>query len=168
MVNGQGRIDHEHERNAGDQRHRGKVGRRVVGQRLVQRDLDGQLRAGAHEQRVAVGRGAGDRRGRDDATRAESIFDHERFAEPIGQIPRDHAGEQIGAAAGRVGRNHGDEVGRIVLRARQGRNKQEARDRGGGQASRLHRLLPCRNGRQTSQAGANWSQFVGCVGSRIG
>jgi hypothetical protein len=42
-------MHEQHERHAGDQRDRREIGCRIVGQLLVQRYLDGELRARPHE-----------------------------------------------------------------------------------------------------------------------
>ena len=63
-VHRQRRIDHQHEGRVGDERDRREILRRIVGQVLVQRHVDGERRAGAEQERVAVGRRLGDRRRR--------------------------------------------------------------------------------------------------------
>ena len=109
------RIDDQHERRLHHQRQRDQVGHRVVGKILVERDVDRHGRARRHHQRVAVRRRLGDRARRDDAAGARPVLDHEGLAEPLLELLPEHAGEDVGAAAGRERNHDGDRPRRIIL-----------------------------------------------------
>src|SRR5258708_3896810 len=75
--------------------------------------------AGAHEQRVAVGGGLGDIFGGDDALRTGLVLDDDRLAQSFGHLGRDHAHDDVVAAAGREADDDADRlVGKGALRLR--------------------------------------------------
>ena len=99
-----------------DQSDRREILARVVADVGIERRIDRQ-RARGDQQRVAVGRGLGDLARRDGAAGAAAVLDHDGLAEarahPLGDDARDH----VVAAAGRVGHDQRDRVGRIIRRA---------------------------------------------------
>jgi len=56
--------------------------------------------SGGNADRVAVGRGLGDRIGADIAARAGPVLDHDLLAEPVAQLLRQDARNDVCAAAG--------------------------------------------------------------------
>ena len=64
-------------------RDRLEVLHRVVGDLLVERRIDRHRGARRHQQRVAVGRGLGDRVDPDLLAGAGPVLDHERLADPL-------------------------------------------------------------------------------------
>ena len=116
----QRRIDHQDVGTEDDERERYEIGGRVVGQLLVQRDVDRHHRARSHQQRVTIRRRArnGERAGH--AARARPILDHERLAEPLLQPLCEHACQEFGAAAGCERHHQRDRPGRIIRPRRAG------------------------------------------------
>jgi len=100
-------------------RHRNEILVRIVADLLHQR-RQGQLRAGAEQERVAVGRGARDLPGGDDPAGAAEVLDHERLVEPgresLGREPRHH----VGIPAGDERHDDGHRPRRPVARRREG------------------------------------------------
>ena len=90
----QRRVDHQDIGAQDHQRERHEVGGRIVGQLLVQADVDRHDRARRHQDGVAVGRraGGGDRPVR---RRRRPVLDHERLAEPLLQPLPQQAGQEF-------------------------------------------------------------------------
>ncbi|MCY1383335.1 hypothetical protein D9M69_714530 [compost metagenome] len=63
---------------------------------------------GGHHQRVAVGRRAGQLLGKDRATRSGFVFDHHGLFPFRAQRVAQHAGQDVGGAAGREGHDQAD------------------------------------------------------------
>ena len=101
-----------HADDAGDRRH---VADEVEIELLVERRVDG-VRGRDEQQRVAVGRRAHHRLGRDVAAGARPALDHERLPEPLGQPLADEPGEDVGRAAGRKADDDAHRPGRPGLR----------------------------------------------------
>ena len=123
---------HQEERIARQQRHRLKIGQRVVGDRHGDRREHHALAVAEH-QRVAVGRRARHAVDADGAAATADVLDHDRLAErilhPLGQQPH----QIVGDAAGGVGHYDGDRarwdrIGRAPVRLR--RNKPATRRQG--------------------------------------
>ena len=83
---------------------------RVVGQVLVEQRIGGERTGDGHAQRVAIGRGAGHRRGADIAARAGLVLDDERLAQALAQLVVDQPGHDIGRRAGTIRHDHLDRV----------------------------------------------------------
>jgi hypothetical protein len=98
---------HQHHGLRGDQADGGEV-LDVVLHGLVDQPGDGDLVAGADEQRVAVRRGADGLLRANGAAGAAHVLDHHRHAELLGQRLAQRAAGQVGAAAGRVADDEGD------------------------------------------------------------
>jgi hypothetical protein len=81
-------------------------------------DVDRHRCRRRHQQRVAVGIGLRDGRRADHRAGARLHRDDDRFAELLLELLPDDAGEDFGAAAGRVGHDQRYWPHRIVLRAR--------------------------------------------------
>ena len=64
------------------------------------------MRRGHDEQGVAVRCGLGGLRGADDARRARPVLDEERLLEPLAELLRDIAADQIGRASGAERHDH--------------------------------------------------------------
>ena len=106
----------ERDRNLGDQRHRREVGHRVVERLLVER-LALRLGAdGAEQHGVAVGPGVGHAPAAGLAAGAADVLDDHVLAEHFAHARRHDAAEHVGRAAGGEGDDHGQRMGRIVLR----------------------------------------------------
>ena len=111
----QGRIDHEHERHAGDQRDRHEIVDRVVGQLLVERDVDGERR---RSRSAACSRPVPARA----TSRPMTVPAPGRFSTMTG-LPsrsssrcRTRARDDVDRAAGAERHDQGDRPRRIVLR----------------------------------------------------
>ena len=79
-----------------------------------------EMRRGAEEEAVPVGRHAGDALGGEDAAGADDVFDHDgALTQHLGELGRHLAREHVGTAAG--GKRHDDPDGaiRIVAPLRQ-------------------------------------------------
>ena len=64
------------------------------------------MRRGDDQQRVAVRRGLGGLRGADDAGGARAVLDEERLLEPLAELLREIAADQIGGASGAERHDH--------------------------------------------------------------
>src|SRR5215472_8029008 len=83
---------------------------------------------------------------RDDGACPGPILDHEGFAEPLLQLLREHAGDDVGASARREGHDDRDGARRIVLCPRQ-RRSEKPRNGGPSQTqesttAELHGMSP--------------------------
>jgi hypothetical protein len=87
----------------------------VEGQVAIERDVRGNLQI-VQQQRVAVGRGAGDASGGDGGRAAAHILDDEILSQLVRQCRRQHARELIGRPSRRIGHDDGDHPARIWLR----------------------------------------------------
>src|SRR5947208_15297813 len=76
---------------------------------------------GAHEQRVAMGRGTRDVERGKGSVRARAVFDYDALLERGAKVLRDDAGDRITAAARPERHNHCDRLARISLCARAAR-----------------------------------------------
>jgi len=112
ILDARGGRGHQHQRLRRHQPDGGEVLDVVLdlfGDQLV----DGQLVAGAHQQRVAIGLGIGHLLRANGAARTAEVLDHHRLAQAGGQLSAHHAAHQVGAAAGRVGHDDGDGLGGV-------------------------------------------------------
>ena len=82
--------------------------------------IDHDLRIGAEEQRVAVGRRLGDELHRQVAVRARAVFHHDRLPERIAEPRREEARDVVIGAARRLGNQHADRPRRILRLRRPG------------------------------------------------
>ena len=94
------RIDHHQVERARDQRHRGEILVRVIGQLRVEARIDG-IRKRSHQQRVTVRLGGCDRLGADDGAGARLVLDNDAAAEILRHFLRQRARDHVGAAARR-------------------------------------------------------------------
>ena len=114
----QRRIDHQDERHAGDQRDRHQIPGRIIGQVLVDADIDRHRGRGADQDGVAVGRGARHVGRADHGGGAEPLLDHERLPQLLLEPVRQRARDRVGVAAGGIGQDDGDGSVGIGLRGR--------------------------------------------------
>jgi hypothetical protein len=114
----QRRIDDQHERALRHERERNEIGHRIVGQVLVQCDVDRHRRRCRHQERVAVGRGFRVRVRADRGTGTRLVLDHERFAEARLELLADEARQDLGGAARGERHDDGDRPRRVILRTR--------------------------------------------------
>jgi hypothetical protein len=83
---------------------------------------------------VAIGRGLGHGVHADVAARAAAVVDEHRLAELFRHLLAHGARHQVGGAAGRVGHDEADRLGRKVRRVREeGRGEQRDGDRAAGE-----------------------------------
>jgi alkanesulfonate monooxygenase SsuD/methylene tetrahydromethanopterin reductase-like flavin-dependent oxidoreductase (luciferase family) len=114
-------MRHDDHRRPGDQPDRRKIlGTVVAG---IGTEADG---AQQHGDGVAVRRGLGGVAGADHAAGAAAILDHDLLAERVRKLLPDDAAHRIDAAAGRIGHDHGDRAGRIILRRGRSRHRAAA------------------------------------------
>ena len=132
-------VDHDHQGHDADQPDRGEIPGGVVVQLPVEPRVDGQRRAGGHQQRVAVGRRAGHQRSTHAAAGARLVLDDDRAAEQGRHLAGQQAAEDVGRAAGCVGHDDGDGT----LRLSQQRERQGCRR---GQACRACQELSAHHG----------------------
>ena len=107
--------DHQDEWHIGDERQWHKILGRVIGQLSVQRGVDGERRAGAHQQRVAIRLRLGHHVRGQHRSSAGPVIGHEAFAETLLQPTPKHAGEDVGGATWGVGTDDGRCPRRIIL-----------------------------------------------------
>ncbi len=121
-------------------RDRREIGDRVVERLLVEHLAEGVRALVAEQEHRAVGRRLGDARGAVHAAGAADILDDHLLAEPLGQLLRHQAADEIDRAAGRERHHHGDRPRRPVLR--DGGTAEHERDQGREQDLR-HGVSPC-------------------------
>ena len=102
-------MDDQQVRGEGDQRDRGEVALRLIGQGAVEGEAGGVHGRARHGGGVAVRHAAGDVLGGDEAGGAGAVLHHDGLAQPGGERVRQEAGGDVGAAAGREAQ---DEAGR--------------------------------------------------------
>ena len=108
---------HDEDRGAvGDLGDRREAPDRVVAGILHQCRHHAERRAGADQQRVAVGLGAGHRLRSERAARARPVLDHHALSEARWHHLRDHAGGDVGRSARSERHDQLDGLGRIGLR----------------------------------------------------
>ena len=127
---------------AGDRR---EVAQKIETELVVERRVDRVVGAD-HQQRVAVGRRARDRLGRDVAAGARLVLDDELLGELLGQRLRDQARQDVDRLAGRKTDHHAHRLCRICLRRSDPRDSGQ-RERAGGQllelpAAKSHQVPP--------------------------
>ena len=110
------RVHREHVRRIRHHHHRREILRRIERQLGIDARADHQAAEVGEQQRVAVGRALRDEIGADVAVRAGLVLDHDRLAPDLGELRPDLAREDVGGAAGRVGHDDADRLGRVVLR----------------------------------------------------
>jgi hypothetical protein len=111
---GNGWIDREHHLRVDQRGDRRQVLQRVERHLRVEVRADDDLRVGAQEQGVAVGRRARSGFHRHVAVGAGAVVDHDRLAERLAQLRREDARERVGRPAGRVGDQQPDRARRVV------------------------------------------------------
>src|SRR5258705_126328 len=94
-------MDHEYGGYRRERRDEREVLERVVGQLRIERNVDRHRARVAEHQRVTVGRGARHLLGGDHAARAGNVLDHERLAEGVAELGREHPRQHVGIAARR-------------------------------------------------------------------
>src|SRR5262249_26689576 len=109
------RAGDEHEIDLGDDADRYEIAERIVGEVGIKIWIDHQIGVDGHEQRVAVGRGAGDLSGRQPAIGAGLVLDDHRLAHRVAQAIPQRACDQVDRAARRLGEDKADGLGRIGL-----------------------------------------------------
>ena len=103
--------------------------------------VDGVAVAGEQQGR-AVGRGAGDRLGRDVGARARPVLDHDLEAGVVVEFLRHHARQHVDAAARRKADDHGDLLARSVARLRQRRRGRERQQQAMARTARRIGMTP--------------------------
>ena len=89
-------IDHHQHRHLGDVGDRDERGLRVERHLGVEERIGGEDAGRRHQQRVAVGRGLGDRTRAGVAAGAGAVLDHDRLAERFRHLVADRARQHIG------------------------------------------------------------------------
>src|SRR3954467_3205114 len=108
------RMQHQHQGEAADARDRLEVLYRIVGDALVEAGR-GRVRAvGAHQQRVAIGCGAGDIGGGHGAVRSRLVLDDDALVERLSEMLRNDTRNGVGGAAGTERDDEGDRLVRIL------------------------------------------------------
>jgi hypothetical protein len=97
------------------------ISARIVRHAGEQQRIDRQRPADRQAERVAVGRGLGDRVGAEIAARARLVLDHEVLAELVLEVIGDQPHHQVGGRAGAERHDQLDRPGRPALR--QGGNR---------------------------------------------
>ena len=116
------RVHHHHHRRGAKLGHRLEVLGEAVRQVLVERRVDG-VRAGDHEQRVAVRRRVRRDIGADVGAGARPVFDHDLRAEAFRQPVAERAGQRVRAAARRERQDEAHRLVRIAGERRHGRQQ---------------------------------------------
>jgi hypothetical protein len=115
----------------------------VVGQRLVERDVDRERAHMGEAQRVSIGSGARDLGDADRAAGAADILNDHLLAQRLAHALAEDARQGVGGAAGRERHDHGDRLVRIGLsHRRKGHYRKAARRRRGKQGASFHRGPP--------------------------
>ena len=120
---------HQHDRRLGDQHDRDEVAVGVERQVPVHEPVVDHA-GGGEQERVAVGRRLGDRRGADIAAGTAAVLDHELLAELVGEVARDRARQHVGRPAGRERDHDRDEAARPALRRAAAEDDERKRSRG--------------------------------------
>ncbi len=94
-----GRVHHQHQVAVDQRRDRNQIAHQLIRFLVVQRFVDG-LRAGDHQQRVAVGRSLGDQVGADGGSGARAVVHDEGLVQGLAQFLGDGAGVDVGRPAG--------------------------------------------------------------------
>ena len=90
---------------------------------LIDADIDRHCRARADQDRVAVRDRVGDIGGADDGGRAEPGLHHHALSQTLLEVMRNGARDHVGIAAGGIGQDQRDRLGRIILRSCQCRRE---------------------------------------------
>ncbi|MNS99637.1 hypothetical protein D3C72_1340450 [compost metagenome] len=150
-----GRADHQDHREAAQQRHRSQVLARVVGERFVQHRVEHQRAVVGRQHGIAVG-GRARRLGRaDGGIAARLVVHHHRLADLGRQPLADGARQEVRAAAGGVGDDPADRLGRVGVGGMRGGGGQHRQgQRANGQALEVEAghggLSPCWSARCTA------------------
>ena len=91
-----------------DQADRREILHRVVGELGIDDGVGDVRGRGRHAERVAVGRGLGDRIGADGAAGAGAVLDHDGLPEPLAELGRDQPPDHVHRRARRQRDNHAD------------------------------------------------------------
>ena len=133
------RMGVEDVRLGSDQGDRLEILLRVVAEILVQAHIDGEQAAGGQQQRVAVGRRAGDRGPGETAAGAGTVLDHEWLLDELFHLPGEDARHHVAGPTRRKADGQRDRFHRIICRWR---NRGHANERGARRNNnRSHRLL---------------------------
>ena len=128
------RIGHQQVRHQRHARERGEILDRIEPQFRVQALVDGVGADRAHEDRVAIGRGARHELGADIAAGAGAVVDDDRLAKVLADELPQHARQDVGGAAGRERDDDRDGLGGEGLGLRrQRRQGQQAEGRRSGE-----------------------------------
>ena len=109
-------VDRQPDRLHRDKRNGDEVLARVVLHLVAQKRRDGDRRGGREHQGVAIGGGAGERRGSDLAARPSPVLGRERLPHALLQMVDEHPRQHIGGAAGAERHDDPDRRGGIRLR----------------------------------------------------
>ena len=109
-------MNDEHVGRGRGERDRREVPNRIEGHFGEEARVDRERPRRTHQDRVAVGRGLGDEVGADVAARARPVVDHDLLREALGELLRDDASDDVGAAARREGDDEADRLGGISFR----------------------------------------------------
>ena len=122
------RVNDEHVGRRRRERHRREVPDRIEGHLAEEARVDRERSRRAHQQRVAVGGALRDDVGADVAARAGPIVDQHLLREALGELLRDRARDDVGAAARRESDDEANRLGGVGLR--RGRVRRRCRERG--------------------------------------
>ncbi len=111
-------IDHQDKRDAGHQRDRHQILARLVRQFLEDRGVYRHRTAGRLHERVAVGCSLGGGGGSNSGAGTGAVLDDECLTQPLLQLVRNRARDQIGAATRSERHEDRDAVRRIILTSR--------------------------------------------------
>jgi hypothetical protein len=132
-------VRHQHDhRHLGEHRDRRQRRRHVDGG-IGHHEAQHCVGAVVEEQRVPVRRRAGHQLGRDDASAAHPVLDHDGLRQVRRHGLGQHAGADIGGATGREGH---DQTDRAVREGQGRRRAQERKQAGNEEAAHIRRYLP--------------------------
>jgi hypothetical protein len=110
-----GGIDGQRDAAGRDHADRREARKRIEAQGLEQARID-RVRRAAHQHGVAVRRGVGDDLRAERAACARLVVDHHRLSPALGELLSHRAGDDVEAAARRIGNDQRDALGGIGLR----------------------------------------------------
>ncbi len=119
-------------RHGGDQPDGREVFARIVAGMHVKAGIDRDGAGMAEQQRIAVGRGMGDKAGAECAAGAAAVVDDYLLFEGVRQLGGHHTRHGVHAAARRIGHHQRDDAVRIIGGMGAARRGQNAGERGDG------------------------------------
>jgi hypothetical protein len=129
-------VRDEHQRERAEARDAGEIAGQAVGQLGVQARVRGE-RGRQEHQRVAVRRRARNQLRADVAVAAPAVVDHELLAEPLAELDRDQAAEDVRGSAGRERNDQPHRPRGVGLRCSRGGERREGRNQDGAPQKKL-------------------------------